>query len=321
MRTKDDRMQFLGEILVEHKWVVLVAALLVFVGVVAGANRWAYEQYVSASPSIRWENVPESAFTIFFSNMRNTLLSLSVIGVLFPWPLASGLGLGISLGVGFWIISQNPAAIIVFSYGILELYSVFLALVGGFLVLSKIGEAIIDFFGFFPTSHKVNWKKVAEEYGSIFYFSVIGLFVSAWMEAFYAHMLLFSSFLFLPVTVAITSISIVFVSYVSFSSVRTFIHSMVSPRATYEKALEVEKLPNGVWCVCPGCGAYISADIRRCTCGVRLPEKPKSQSPRAKIVPVETREEKILEAEKLPKGVWCKCPVCSRQIRPTDKIL
>lgn len=36
-----------------------------------------------------------------------------------------------------------------------------------------------------------------------------------------------------------------------------------------------QKLPNGVWCVCPKCGAYISARIEYCPCGAKLPRRPK----------------------------------------------
>jgi hypothetical protein len=36
-----------------------------------------------------------------------------------------------------------------------------------------------------------------------------------------------------------------------------------------------QKLPNGVWCVCPKCGAHISARIEYCPCGAKLPRPPK----------------------------------------------
>lgn len=35
-----------------------------------------------------------------------------------------------------------------------------------------------------------------------------------------------------------------------------------------------EKLPEGVWCVCSKCGAYISAKIEYCPCGAKLPQRP-----------------------------------------------
>jgi len=38
-----------------------------------------------------------------------------------------------------------------------------------------------------------------------------------------------------------------------------------------------EKLPSGVWCVCPKCGAYISVDIEYCVCGAKLPKKKKKK--------------------------------------------
>ncbi len=34
------------------------------------------------------------------------------------------------------------------------------------------------------------------------------------------------------------------------------------------------KLSEPYWCICPKCGAYISARIEHCTCGAKLPKPP-----------------------------------------------
>lgn len=269
-------MRFPGEILVQHKWIVLFAVLVVVAAAFAGANRETYDYYMEQGPDISWENVPESALTLFFWNMRNTLMSLLGF-VLAIW---SGVGLGISLGIGIWIISQNPLGIVMFSYGILEIYSAVLAIVGGLLVLAKIGEAIWGFFGKLMTPHYEDWNKVAEEYLSLFLFSIVGLFVSAWMEAFYGYAVVSGGFLWMPIVVVNTLISLLIVSCLSSSTVRALVTrkaqlTIVSSQKEDEKILGSEKLPNGVWCVCPKCGAYISADIEYCGCGAKLPKRKK----------------------------------------------
>lgn len=143
-------MYFPGEILVQHKWIVLVAVLVVALGAFAGANRETYNYYTEHAPDISWQNIPESALTIFLWNMRNALFSLLGIVLAF-W---SGFGLGQSIGMVCWVTSQNSLGIVSFSHGILEIYSIFLAMVGGLLVMAKIGEAVWGFFGSMLTAHR-----------------------------------------------------------------------------------------------------------------------------------------------------------------------
>jgi len=64
-------MRFPREILSEHKFIVLLAFVVIFVGIFAGANRSAYEYYRKNAPNIPWENIPASALTYFAYNMRN----------------------------------------------------------------------------------------------------------------------------------------------------------------------------------------------------------------------------------------------------------
>lgn len=265
-------MRYPGEILVQQKWITLFAALVVVVGIFAGANRKTYDYYMENAPDISWENIPESGLTIFLWNLRNALLSLFGI-VLALW---SGLGLGISIGVGLWLISQNLLYIANFSHGILELYSAFLAMVGGLLVLAKIGEAILGFFRFIP--RYIDWKEVAEDYGSLFLFSVIGLFMSAWMEALLGYAAIrFGSSAWL-VVVLNTVISLLIISSLSSNTIRALLTrkaelTTISIEAT-DKKIPAAELPDDVWCICPMCGAYISADIEYCTCGAKLPKRP-----------------------------------------------
>jgi hypothetical protein len=274
-------MLFPGEILAKHKWVVLFAVFVVIAGVLAGANSNAYEYYKNNGPNITWENIPESALTLFLWNFANGLTSLLIFPLLFllvfrVFIIPGGFGLGVSLGIGLWFVSQNSLNIILFSHGILEMYSAFLAMVGGFLILVKIGEALWGFFKLTP--HYVDWNKVAKEYGSLFLFSVTGLFVSAWMEALLGYAIIhFGPSVWLVVVIN-TSISLLVVSSLSLNTVRILIMRKVRPivvsagRAEVEN-LETEKLPEGVWCICPKCGTYISANIEYCPCGTKLPKR------------------------------------------------
>jgi hypothetical protein len=270
-----------GEILARHKWIVLFAVFIVIAGVVAGANNDMYEYYKNNGPNITWENVPESAFILFLWNFANALTSLLIFPLLLLFVfrvfiVPGGFGLGVSLGIGLWLVSQNPLNSMVFSHGILEMYSAFLAMVGGFLILVKIGEAVWGFFKLAP--HYVDWNKVAKEYGSLFLFSVIGLFISAWMEALLGYAIIhFGSSVWLVVIIN-TVISLLVVSSLSLNTVRIFITRKVRPTVTSTgrwkgENLETEKLPEGVWCICPKCGTYISADIEYCPCGTKLPKK------------------------------------------------
>jgi hypothetical protein len=267
-------MLFPGEILSHHKWIVLFAVFVVIAGTFAGANSSAYEYYKKNTPNMTWENIPLSALTLFLWNLANALTSLFIFPLLILFVfrifiIPGGLGLGFSLGVGLWLISQNPVNIVSFSHGILEIYSAFLAMVGGFLILVKIGEAVLGFFKLTP--HYVDWKKVAQEYGPLFLFSIVGLFISAWMEAFLGYAAIrFGSSAWL-VVIMNTFISLLIVSSLSFSTVRMLVTRkgrliVISDQRADRENLVAQKLPEGVWCICPKCGTYISANIER---GVR----------------------------------------------------
>lgn len=199
--------------------IVLIAVMVVIVGIAAGANRSAYESYRENAPEIPWGNIPASALTYFAYNMRNALVALFGIMLAF----LSGFGLGISLGVTFWLISQNTVYIIAFSHGILEIYSVFLAIVGGLLILAKIGEAIWGFFDHSKAVNHVDWRKVAGEYGSLFLFSVIGLFISGWLEAGLSWAILHLGSYYWLVVMANTLISVLIVGSLSFQRFRSLI--------------------------------------------------------------------------------------------------
>jgi uncharacterized membrane protein SpoIIM required for sporulation len=219
-------MKFPGEILSEHIIIVLIACIVVIVGIVAGANRSAYESYRENAPEIPLGNIPASALTYFAYNMRNALVSLFGIVLAF----LSGFGLGISLGITFWLISQNMVYIIAFSHGILEIYSVFLAMVGGLLILAKIGETVWGFFGHSKAVKHVDWRKVAGDYGSLFLFSVIGLFISGWLEAGLSWAILHLGPYFWLVVMANTVISVLIVGTLSFQRLRSLITGWARPR-------------------------------------------------------------------------------------------
>jgi uncharacterized membrane protein SpoIIM required for sporulation len=211
-----------GEILSEHRFIVLIACIVVFVGIAAGANRSAFESYMENAPEIPWENIPVSALTYFAYNLRNALVSLFGIVLAF----LSGFGLGLSLGVSLWLVSQNTVYVVVFSHGILEVYSVFLAMVGGLLILAKAGEALRGFFGSLSQAPRsVDWRKVAQDYGSLFLSSVFGLFISAWLEAVLSWAILHLGSYFWLVAVGNTLISVSIVGVLSFARKRSRILS------------------------------------------------------------------------------------------------
>ena len=210
-------MKFPGEILSEHKFIVFIAFVVIFMGIFAGANRSAYENYRKNAPNIPWENIPPSALTYFAYNMRNALFSL--LGTILAF--YSGFGIGNSLGIVLWMISQDAAYVVSFSHGILEIYSVFLAMIGGLLILVKIGEAILGFFKLVP--HYVNWKEVARDYASLFLFSVVGLFISGWLEAVLSYAILHFGSYFWLVGMINTLISVAIVSSLSFQTFRSLV--------------------------------------------------------------------------------------------------
>ena len=270
-------MKFPEEILSEHKFIVFIAFVVIFIGIFAGANRSAYEDYRKNAPNIPWENIPASALTYFAYNMRNALFSL--LGIILAF--FSGFGIGNSLGVAFWMISQNAVYVVFFSHGILEIYSVFLAMIGGLLILTKTGEAIWGFFKLTP--QYVNWKEVAQDYASLFLFSVVGLFISGWLEAVLSYAILHFGSYFWLVAMINTLISVAIVSSLSFQRFRSLVTRRLQLGGE-EKPHEIEqtkpeataKLPEPYWCACPKCGALIGIDTERCPfCNAILPEREK----------------------------------------------
>ena len=149
-------MLFPGEILSQKKWVILFAVITVIVGIVAGANRSAYENFQRTAPTLDWNNISKSALTIFIHNFASTLTAFFMLPLLFLiffrlFIVPGGISVGMSIGISLWLLSQTSSAIMVFSYGILEIYSTFLAVVGDWLLIIKIGEAVLGFLK--PTPH------------------------------------------------------------------------------------------------------------------------------------------------------------------------
>lgn len=72
------------------------------------------------------------------------------------------------------------------------------------------------------------------------------------------------------------------------------------------------KLPFDSWCICPKCGAYISAKIEYCPCGAKLPDKYEASL----SIQNAARNEPIIPrtTAKLPEGYWCACPGCGAYI-------
>jgi len=305
-------MKFPGEILSEHKFIVFLAFVVIFVGIFAGANRSVYEYYRKNAPNIPWENIPASALTYFAYNIRNALFSL--LGIILAF--FSGFGIGNSLGVAFWMISQNTVYVVFFSHGILEIYSVFLAMIGGLLILTKIGEAIWGFFKLTP--QYVNWKEVAQDYASLFLFSVVGLFISGWLEAVLSYAILHFGSYFWLVAMINTLISVALVSSLSFQTFRSLVTRRLQLRGSsrQERTPEMRELPEGTWCVCPKCGAYISANIKYCPCGAKLPDRHEASRFMQKLEkkPHEIEQTKSKATAKLPEPYWCACPKCGAWI-------
>jgi uncharacterized membrane protein SpoIIM required for sporulation len=219
-------MRFPGDILIQHKWILVFAVLTVILLIPSGVSKQAYEYYIKSAPKISWENLPQSAITLFVWNLASALTSFFILPFLFLFLfrifiIPGGFLLGFVIGVSLWLISQNPLYIMVFSHGILEIYSVFLALVGGYLLLVKVCEAVVGFFKLIP--EYVNWEEVLRDYGSLFVFSVLGLFLSAWMEAFLGYAIVRLSSLAWLVAIINTLLSLSVVSYLSFSPVRTIL--------------------------------------------------------------------------------------------------
>lgn len=221
-------MIFPGQILARHRWIVLVVVSIVVPGILLGANKPTYDWYVEGGPEISWQSIPESTMIIFSWNLRNALLSL--IGLAFA--VLSGIGLGLSIGVTLWLTSQNPIVLIAFSHGILEIYSALLAMVGGLLIVEKLGKTIWSFFGKPPYATDVNWIEVGKEYGSLFLFSVLGLFVAASLEAFLGYAINHIEHLLLPIACVNTLISVLTVSFLSSSRLRASIVEHGKPSLT-----------------------------------------------------------------------------------------
>ncbi len=274
-------MLFPGEILSQNKWVVLFAISTIIMGIAFGANQSAYENFLKIAPTIEWKNIPQSALTLFIYNFANVLSSFFMFPLLllifFRFIIIpGGISLGISIGISLWLVSQSSSAIMVFSHGILEIYSAFLAAVGGWLLIMKIGEAALGFIR--PTPHYVDWNKVTKELGYLFLFSTVGLFIAAWLEAFLGYAIRFGPSAEL-VAIATTCISVLTVSLLSFNTVRMLLKgktklSVLLGREPRRQGVEAEKLPFNAWCVCPKCGTYISFDVDHCPiCSASLHKK------------------------------------------------
>jgi uncharacterized membrane protein SpoIIM required for sporulation len=280
-------MRFPGDILIKHKWILVFAVLTVILSIPSGVSQQAYEYYIKSAPKISWENIPQSAITLFVWNLASALTSFFIFPLLISFLftrifiIPGGFLLGFVIGVSLWLISQNPLYIMVFSHGILEIYSVFLALVGGYLLLVKVCEAVVGFFKLIP--EYVNWKEVLRDYGSLFVFSIFGLFLSAWMEAFLGYAIIRLGSLAWLVVIVNTLVSLGVVSYLSFSPIRAVLARKAKLTIIYvpekEEVSKSKELPKDVWCVCPKCGAYISANIEYCPCGAKLPKRAKKPTP------------------------------------------
>jgi uncharacterized membrane protein SpoIIM required for sporulation len=317
-------MLFPGEILSQNKWVVLFAIITVVMGITFGANRSAYENFLKTAPTIEWKNVPQSALTLFISNFASALSSFFMFPLLllifFRFIIVpGGISLGISIGISLWLISQSSSAIMVFSHGILEIYSAFLAAVGGWLLIMKIGEAVLGFIK--PTPHYVDWNKVTKELGYLFLFSTVGLFISAWLEAFLGYAIRFGPSAEL-IAIANTCISVLTVSILSFKTVRMLLTgktklTVLLGQEPRREGVEAEKLPYNAWCVCPKCGTYISVDVDHCpSCGTDLPRKIEMnlqlQRPKKQVIGDEQPKPKT--SRELPAPYWCVCPKCGTWI-------
>jgi len=73
-----------------------------------------------------------------------------------------------------------------------------------------------------------------------------------------------------------------------------------------------QKLPYDAWCVCPKCGAYISANIEYCPCGFKLPRRHEVSLSIQKIE--KTEQINPQTTVKLPELYWCACPKCGAWI-------
>lgn len=76
------------------------------------------------------------------------------------------------------------------------------------------------------------------------------------------------------------------------------------------------ELPDDAWCICPNCGAYISANIEYCQCGTKLPKRRIRSRLTWKVEqkPLKNQHVSTPVTEKLPDGVWCICPKCGAYI-------
>jgi hypothetical protein len=276
-------MRFPRDILLRYKWILAFAVLTVILPIPFSANKQAYENAIKSLPKISWENIPESALMLFVWNLTNALTSFFIFPLLISFLFTrifivpGGFGLGYSMGISLWLISQNPSTIMIFSYGILEIYSAFLAVIGGYLLFVKVCEAFMGFFKLIP--EYVNWEEVLRDYGSLFAFSILGLFLSAWMEAFLGYAIVRLGSLVWLVAIVNTLISLTIVSCLSFDSVKAVLARRAKLAIVYvpkkEEVPIFKELPKDVWCICPKCGAYISANIEYCPCGAKLPKRSK----------------------------------------------
>lgn len=210
-------MEFPGVILYRHKWIVVITTLAMAVGVVGSAYRGLLIPLLDPSPEIPFGDIPQSALTYFYLNSRNVFISMFGLILAF-W---SAFGLGFSIGTVFWLTSRDSLVAISFSHGILEIYSVFLAIVGGLIALKKIGNTAWKLISN-GKDPGIPWKQTAEEYLSLLLFSLTGLFVSAWMEAFLAYTLLLRGNWVL-IAIENTIISVLIIGFFSFYNFRTTI--------------------------------------------------------------------------------------------------
>lgn len=172
-------MKLPGQILTQNKWIVFISVLFLAIVTFPYASEDTYNTYQTSVPPIDYGNPVEASKEIFVNNF-----GVYILAMLGPLVFNAIPAIGFSLGALIWDASVNPGGIDHLAISILAFYSVFLSIFGGLFIMVKIAEKV---WSILVSPRDISFRQVIGDYGSIFIFGVLTLFVSTIMTVVYGQ--------------------------------------------------------------------------------------------------------------------------------------
>jgi hypothetical protein len=177
-----------ADVLRKNLDVVLVAVLLLCVGVLFGVQPGPVEAIKSDAARqdvTRYRSIPKTTFDIFVNNAM--IATFSTIGVFYAI-YSAVFQVGIVYGAIFMINGPESFAVVMVTFGLLELTASFLGIFGGLYVLKRLGEYVLNKLFGRPISDQDALRSV----GTVFLTAIGLLFPTALIEAFLLYATLYA---------------------------------------------------------------------------------------------------------------------------------